>query len=149
MRSSRLVDESSGYGLDSLTASTKVATVLCLIQTSSDTVDSEERQVKQCWIQIFKNRKNSPLKFYFLLGRVRWRGRSSTLLWLCGSWGGSWWTPPPPSHPRTPHCWIWTVFSVLGQKRGWPLFRGSKVLQLNLDSFWDYVQIWSAVIGHL
>ncbi len=21
---------------------------------------------------------------------------------------------PPPPHPRTPHCWIWTVFSVLG-----------------------------------
>jgi hypothetical protein len=56
---------------------------------------------------------------------------------------------PPPSHPRTPHSWIWTVFSVLGQKRGWPAFRGSKLLQLNLDSFCDYVRILSAVIGHL
>jgi len=55
----------------------------------------------------------------------------------------------PPPHPRTPHCWIGTVFSVLGQKRGWPPFRGSKVLQLNLDSFCDDVRILSAVIGHL
>jgi hypothetical protein len=33
------------------------------------------------------------------------------------------------------------IFSVLSQKRGWPLFRGSKVLQLNSDSFCDYVRI--------
>ena len=61
----------------------------------------------------------------------------------------SWRETPPPPHPRTPHCWIGTVFSVLGQKRGWPPFRGSKVLQLNLDSFCDDVRILSAVIGHL
>ncbi len=58
-------------------------------------------------------------------------------------------TPPPPSPPpRTPHCWIWTVFSDLGQKRGWPPL-GSKVLQLNLDSFCDHVRIFGAVIEHL
>ena len=56
---------------------------------------------------------------------------------------------PPLPHPRTPHCWIWTVFSDLGQKRGRPLFRGLKVLQLNLDSFCDHVRIFGAVIGHL
>ena len=61
----------------------------------------------------------------------------------------SWRETPPPPHPRTPHCWIGTVFSVLGQKRGWPPFRGSRVLQLNLDSFCDDVRILSAVIGHL
>ncbi len=55
---------------------------------------------------------------------------------------------PPPTHPRTPHCWIWSVFSDLGQKRGRPPFRGLKVLQLNLDSFCDYIRILSAVIGH-
>ncbi len=56
---------------------------------------------------------------------------------------------PPFPHPRTPPCWIGTVFSDLGQKRGRPLFRGLKVLQLNLDSFCDHVQIFGAVIGHL
>jgi hypothetical protein len=56
---------------------------------------------------------------------------------------------PPLPHPRTPHCWIGTVFSDLGQKRGWPPLRGSKVLQLNLDSFCDHVRIFGAVIGHL
>ncbi len=61
----------------------------------------------------------------------------------------SWRETPPPPHPHSPHCWIWIVFSVLGQKRGWPLFRGLKVLQLNSDSFCDHVRIWSEVIGHL
>ncbi len=64
----------------------------------------------------------------------------------------SWRETPPPSPPlysRTPHCWNWTIFSDLGQKRGRPPFRGLKVLRLNLDSFCDYVRILSAVIGHL
>ncbi len=54
--------------------------------------------------------------------------------------------PPPPSPP-----WLhYVIFSVLGQKRGRPLFRGSKkVLQLNSDSFCDHVRIWTEVIGHL
>ncbi len=38
---------------------------------------------------------------------------------------------------------------MCGQKGGRPLFRGSKVMQLNSDSFCDYVRIWMAVIGHL
>ncbi len=65
--------------------------------------------------------------------------------------------PPPPSLvgwlcvscPTPLPSWIYVIFSVLGQKRGWPLFRGSKVLQLNSDSFCDYVRIWTKVIGHL
>ena len=61
--------------------------------------------------------------------------------WLC-------FLPPPPLPTHSP-CWIYVIFSILGQKRGWPLFRCSKVLQLNSDSFCDYVRIWSAVIGHL
>ncbi len=59
--------------------------------------------------------------------------------WLC--------SPPPSTHafPMLNLC----DFQRLGQKRGWPLFRGSKVLQLNSDSFCDYVRIWTEVIGHL
>ncbi len=57
--------------------------------------------------------------------------------------------PSSPTVPPPPHGWIYVIFSVLGQKRGWPLFRGSKVLQLNSDSFCDYVRIWTEVIGHL
>ncbi len=56
---------------------------------------------------------------------------------------------PPLPHPRTPHRWIWTVFSDLGQKRGRPPFRSLKMLQLNLDSFCDHVPIFGAVMGHL
>ncbi len=61
--------------------------------------------------------------------------------WLCVSC-------PPPFPPTHSPCWIYVIFSVLGQKRGWPLLRGSKVLQLNSDSFCDYVRIWTEVIGH-
>ncbi len=46
--------------------------------------------------------------------------------------------PPPPTHSP----WLkYVIFSVLGQKQGQPLIRGSKVLQLNSDSFCDYVRI--------
>ncbi len=81
-------------------------------------------------------------------------------------------SPSPPSHPppinaiREASCVYFpppspTTYSPLlkirklaisgdlGQKRGRPLFRGSKVLQLNLDSFCDHVWIFGAVIGHL
>ncbi len=56
-------------------------------------------------------------------------------------------TPLP--HPRTPHCRFIAIFSDLGQKRGQPPFRSSKVLQLSLDSYCDYVRVFSAVIGRL
>ncbi len=65
-----------------------------------------------------------------------------------GEWRLS--SPPlPPPLPMHSPCWICVIFSVLGQKRGRPLFRGSKVLQLNSDSFCNYVWIWIEVIGHL
>ncbi len=60
-------------------------------------------------------------------------------------------TPPPPpflSHSPPPMLNL-CDFQLLGQKWRWPPFRGSKVLQLNSDSFCDYVRIWSEVIGHL
>ncbi len=58
--------------------------------------------------------------------------------------------PPPPTHPPTHSpCRILAIFNGLGQKLGRPPFRGLKVLQLNLDSFCDHVQIFGAVIGHL
>jgi hypothetical protein len=63
---------------------------------------------------------------------------------------GAYQAPPLPLLQSPPFPgWIYVIFSVLGQKRGWPLFRGSKVLQLNSDSFCDYVRIWTEVIGHL
>ena len=55
--------------------------------------------------------------------------------------------PPLPTHALPMQDLA--IFSDLGQKRGRPPFRGLKVLQLNLDSFCDYVRILSAVIGHL
>ncbi len=55
-------------------------------------------------------------------------------------------SPPP---PHTPHCWKLAISGDLGQTRGRPPSRGIKVLQLNLDSFCDHVQIFGAVIGHL
>ncbi len=59
-------------------------------------------------------------------------------------------SPFPPPSPPTHSPWLkYVIFRVLGQKRGRPLFRGSKVLQLNSDSFCDYVRIWMEVIGLL
>ncbi len=48
--------------LDRLTANAEVATVLGSIPASSDTVESEGRQMKQCWIKYIKNKKNPPVK---------------------------------------------------------------------------------------
>ncbi len=41
--------------LERLTANAKVATVLGSIAASSDTVESEGRQMKQCWIKYITN----------------------------------------------------------------------------------------------
>jgi hypothetical protein len=76
MRSS-LVDEVKPCGWDlakwlqRLTVNAKVATVLDSIPASSDTVESDGRQMKQCWIKyiVRKNRKVPPLKnnwFFFV-----------------------------------------------------------------------------------
>ncbi len=48
--------------------------------------------------------------------------------------------PPPPPPPTHSPCRILAIFRDLGQKQGWPPFRGLKVLQLNLDSFCDHVR---------
>ncbi len=51
--------------LERLTANAKVATVLGSIPASSVTVESEGRQMKQCWIQYKeKNLKNPPVNFH-------------------------------------------------------------------------------------
>ncbi len=54
--------------------------------------------------------------------------------------------PPPP--PHTPEDYR-QISGSLGQYRGRPPFRSLGVLQLNLDSNCDHVQIFGAVIGHL
>ncbi len=49
--------------LERLTVNGVVATVMGSIPASSDTVESEGRQIKQCWISYIKeNPKNSPFK---------------------------------------------------------------------------------------
>ncbi len=48
--------------LERLTANAEVATVLCSIPASSDTMESEGRQMKQCWIKYRKKNKNPPQK---------------------------------------------------------------------------------------
>ncbi len=53
-----------------LTANAVVATVLGSVQASSDTVESEGRQMKQCWISYIKRkRKKSPFKNNYQLGK--------------------------------------------------------------------------------
>ncbi len=63
-------------------------------------------------------------------------------------------SPPPPSPflsysppplPRLNLC----DFQRPRPKARMASFRGSRVLQLNSDSFCDYVRIWTEVIGHL
>jgi hypothetical protein len=43
-----------------LTANAEVATVLGSISASSDTVESEGRRMKQCWIQYIEKNPNNP-----------------------------------------------------------------------------------------
>ena len=57
--------------------------------------------------------------------------------------------PPPLSIVPTPHGQKLVIFRDSGWKGGRPLFRDLKVMQLNSDSFCDYVRIWMEVIGHL
>jgi hypothetical protein len=53
--------------LERLTANAKVATILFLIPASSDIVESEGRQTKQCWNKFLKNLKRSlPLNVYVI-----------------------------------------------------------------------------------
>ncbi len=51
--------------LERLTADADAATVLGSIPASSDAVESEGRQMKQCWMQyIEENLKNPPVHFH-------------------------------------------------------------------------------------
>jgi hypothetical protein len=59
MRSSRWFER--------LTANAKVATDLGSISASSDTTESEGRQMKQCLIKYIKNPKIPLLSFYFYI----------------------------------------------------------------------------------
>ncbi len=59
----RNVDRDLAKWLERLTVDAKVAIVLGSIPASSDTVESEGRQKKQCWITyITRKPKNSPVK---------------------------------------------------------------------------------------
>jgi hypothetical protein len=53
------------FSVERLIANAKVAIALGSIPASSDTVESEGRQMKQCLIKSFKNfHKNSPFKSF-------------------------------------------------------------------------------------
>ncbi len=54
--------------IERLTANAEVATVLGSILASSDTVESEGRQMKQCWLWYKEKKKKTLLKYFFLLG---------------------------------------------------------------------------------
>jgi hypothetical protein len=47
--------------LEPLSVNAEVATALDSILTLSDTLESEGRQMKQCWINYWKNKKNPPI----------------------------------------------------------------------------------------
>ncbi len=53
--------------LERLTASAEVASVLGSFPASSDTYESERRQMKQCWIQYITVQKNIPVKMQIML----------------------------------------------------------------------------------
>jgi hypothetical protein len=69
--------------IERLTANVKVATVLDSIPESSDTVESEERQMNQCWIKFIKYPKQSPFENLFDPGLYMCAGR---LVRLAASW---------------------------------------------------------------
>ncbi len=62
MRSSRAVDEMSR--VERLAVNANVATVLGSIPASSDTVESEGRQMNQCWITYIKRKKEKKIPFH-------------------------------------------------------------------------------------
>ncbi len=63
------------YSVDRLTANGWFAPILGSIPASSDTVESEGRQMKQCWIKYRKNKKN-----LFRLSYPRSKLTSTTLI---------------------------------------------------------------------
>ncbi len=56
--------------LERLTANAKFATWLGSIKASSDTVESERRQIKQCW-QKYKKSKKSPCLYFYNIFIIR------------------------------------------------------------------------------
>ncbi len=64
--------------LDRLTADAKVATVLGSIPAFSDTVESEGRQMKQCWIQDIEENKTKKSSCYVWIRFMPSGPRSST-----------------------------------------------------------------------
>ncbi len=70
MRSNRVCGWDLAEWWKSLTANAKVAIVLGSIPASSDTVESEGRQMKQCWIQYIEKKKNQKIP----LLSMRWLG---------------------------------------------------------------------------
>ncbi len=67
--------------LERLTVNAVVATVLGSIPASSDTMESEGRQMKRCWISYIKrkNSKKSPFKKSFFHESVSQRPQSISL----------------------------------------------------------------------
>jgi hypothetical protein len=60
--------------LERLTANAKAATVLSSVPASSDTMELEGRQIKQCWIMYLKSPKNPTFKQWWIrdiLVRIR------------------------------------------------------------------------------
>ncbi len=61
-----------------LTVNAVVATVLSSIPASSDTVESEGRQMEQCWIQYIKNQKTSSTVSDYRLSIYRAQARAGS-----------------------------------------------------------------------
>ncbi len=62
VRSSRVWMSSIADWLERLVANAKVTTVLGSIPASSDTVESEGPQMKQCWVKYMKRKSRKPCK---------------------------------------------------------------------------------------
>ncbi len=87
------------FWLDRLTAPAEVATVVSSIPASSDTVESEGRQMKQCWIQNIEKKKIKKIPLFYFIKIVRiafsiisWQmldgvGMTVNLLICCGRTG--------------------------------------------------------------
>ncbi len=76
MRSSQVCGWDLAKWLECLTSNAKVATVLGPIPASSDTVESDGRQMKQCFIKYIKNKEkinDFTVIEPFLLTQITWR----------------------------------------------------------------------------
>jgi hypothetical protein len=119
---------SSREGLERLTvtANDKVATVLGSIPASSDTVESEWRQMKQCWIKYIQNqgkldKKHSQIISTLITVVYRYTGEYWMIYRGPGFLGAVWFDSSPTPYPplQSASCLSFPVILCVPNRAHW------------------------------